>query len=460
MSKKAFSIIHNLERLTEQERTQYLRDASEHFGWDPNLNALDLIWMNDESSGLRKLTPYARRGSTDIWRETHDVEIKTIDQIDIPGTVSFKATAVRTYVDETTGRTRTRQEIGIGSHSTVGLTGEKLAAAVMTAETRAGRRVTLKFIGGGLLDDVEVNAQVSNIASQGASLAELSGSPVVMPAPQVLPNALPGKDITPPVDYHFTPQGPVPAQPDRPMGDSVAVALSFAEQQEKMRQEAAEFLKTKQVPETRPVLDMTTARKVVPVSEEPLPGGEAAAGPEPQKPPRKRGKKRGTVDIASPGQAIAAGEVNPHPPQTPIQTEMPVGIINSLGEIKDLPNSLTISQPAAPVAVPPPAVTEAKAEPAPAQAQVPAIPAEKATEYRNRLKVYSNDILPKGGMMPHDKIGGVTMKLRLFAAKTTGAADSTVLTVDQWDALFEFLDNNKENPKFLVDYIDKAIGAV
>ena len=54
MTKKSFSLIHNLERLSEEQRAQYLRDFSEHLGLPPDLNALDLIWMDDDNkSGLR-----------------------------------------------------------------------------------------------------------------------------------------------------------------------------------------------------------------------------------------------------------------------------------------------------------------------------------------------------------------------------------------------------------------------
>ena len=437
MAKPKFSIIHNLEKLSEEERAQYLRDASEYFGWDPNLGALDALWINDEVSGLRKLVPYARRGSTDIWRDTHDVEIKSIEQIEVPGTATFRATAVRTYLDATKAL-RTRQEIAIGSHSTVGLTGEKLAAAIMTAETRAGRRVTLKFIGGGLLDDVEVNTPGLQNSAPASSLATLAGSPVVLPPPQVPPSSLPGKVVETTIDHdkgtitHVKEiVSGIEPRPEKGFPGIDPAAPQAAPSVEQMQQDAAEFLKNK-------------------------------VNPEPEKAPRKKRspRKRGSVDIASPGQEVV--EPTQHEPylDSPKQVEIPVGLIDKDGKITPaVENPVPVSQPMASVPVPVPTITEAKAEPVAAQPQAPAIPAEKAKEYRDRLKTYTNDILPKGGMMPSDRIGGVTMKLRKFAAIQTGAADASALTVEQWEDLFDFLDGFKGTPSELVQYIDKAIGA-
>jgi hypothetical protein len=82
--------------------------------------------------------------------------------------------------------------------------------------------------------------------------------------------------------------------------------------------------------------------------------------------------------------------------------------------------------------------------------------------YRERLKVYANDVLPKqGGMMPSEGYGGVTMKLRTFAQLQVGVGSVAAFTADQWEMLFEFLDGHLKQfgAKELVAYIDKAIGA-
>src|SRR5258708_38770132 len=114
MAKTKFKIIYDLGPLNEAEREQYLRQASEYFQLGPDLNALDLIWMNADD-GLRRLVVYARKGTTDILRDTHEIDVTDLVQHDGPGYVSFRAT----------GKDRKgRQEIASGVHSTEGLKGE------------------------------------------------------------------------------------------------------------------------------------------------------------------------------------------------------------------------------------------------------------------------------------------------------------------------------------------------
>src|SRR5208282_2355843 len=171
-------IVHNLDGLSKQEIDQYLRDISEYLGIDPDLNAFDTIWMNSDD-GMKRLQVYARRGTTDMLRDKWSVSVTAMDKVDMAGTATFRAVGAKL-----TGR----QEIAIGSAFTDGLSGQKLADAIMTAETRAGRRLTLKFTGLGILDVSEVPA-----ASIGAAAgAELAGSPVVMPPPTVRPAEAPG----------------------------------------------------------------------------------------------------------------------------------------------------------------------------------------------------------------------------------------------------------------------------
>ena len=86
------------------------------------------------------------------------------------------------------------------------------------------------------------------------------------------------------------------------------------------------------------------------------------------------------------------------------------------------------------------------------------LPKEKQEEYRTRLSKYYNDILPRGGMQSSESIGGPTMKTRRFAAIHTGVADTKQMTEQHWEDLFEFLDSHASNPKFLVEYINKALG--
>src|SRR5208282_1648969 len=117
-------IVHNLDGMSKQEIDQYLRDISEHLGVDPDLNAFDTIWMNSDD-GMKRPQVYARRGTTDMLRDKWGIDIIAMDLIDVPGTVTFRATGHR----ETRpgGPGPSRQEIAVGSYATAGLTGQKLA---------------------------------------------------------------------------------------------------------------------------------------------------------------------------------------------------------------------------------------------------------------------------------------------------------------------------------------------
>jgi hypothetical protein len=159
-----FKIVYDLERLSEEERQRYAREASAYFGLDPDLNGLDFIWMNS-GDGLRKLVLYARRGVADILREKLDITIESLSQAVIQGSL----------VTTAAGRNKNnRKEIAVGSCFIEGLKGKALDNAIMTSQTRALRRLTLQFIGGGILDESEVNAATTNIVYQDTPLPELA----------------------------------------------------------------------------------------------------------------------------------------------------------------------------------------------------------------------------------------------------------------------------------------------
>ena len=177
-----FRIIHELETLSEEQRKQYAADASVYFGLDPGLGGLDFIWMNHES-GFRKLVLYARRGITDILRDKKKINVTALTQAPVNG--SLVTTATGQDVDG-------RQEIAVGSMYIEGLRERALDDAIMTSQTRALRRLTLQFVGGGILDESEVGGVTVHSAGGGVS-------PTLQPS--VAPSNAPGKDITGWVSY-------------------------------------------------------------------------------------------------------------------------------------------------------------------------------------------------------------------------------------------------------------------
>lgn len=515
---KTFAIIHDLGNLSNEERLQYLRNASAYFGLDPDLNALDTIWMNSED-GMRKLVAYARKGTTDLLRDIHGIEVSSLVQTDGPytGCVSFMAT----------GKNKAgRQEIAVGAHSTEGLRGQRLADAVMTAQTRALRRLTLQFVGGGLLDVSEVGSQTTDIGSSAASLAQLSGSAAVLPPPQAAspaaePTILNHKANAAIIEatQALAKTEPVVKGTDIPVSAVTAgktevspeQLAEFKAQQDKLRADARVQLAAKAPATPEPFSTFPTFSETALAlpPDSPLVRAAEASVQTPAPEPKKRTrKKRNTVDLASPGQEAvppatanaeggASGNVAGHnPPLTapaPVQTEMPMAHLDAKGNLTpvsanaDIPpksanadtvvgvgeNTLTLltvreavaqlkSAQIKPTGGTPEAPAFTPTDIAKAITPPPAISPEKQKEYRERLSKYSQDILPKAGMMPSDGIGGVTMKLRKFAAVFTGqAASNPLLSEAEWIDLFEFLDGytQKNGAPALVQYIDKAIGA-
>lgn len=415
----------DLNTASNEQLDQYRATVAKTMNIDPMM--LDYLWMNDPETGLRNRVLYAKRGACEILRHELKVSVTALVMSESEGLVTFMATGT-----VPSGR----QEMAVGSAYIEGLRGDKKAHGIMTAQTRAVRRLTLQFVTGGILDETEVQAQTDVQIAPAASGATLAGSPMVIPpSPQTAPASAPGRDITPAPAPEVAPQSPE----------------EFSATQQALRDEAKAQLLAKP-PVSAPV-------------ETPAPSETAA----PAKVKRTR-KPRNTVSIASPGQ----------------QTEMPVGHIDAQGKVSEPPATVSrqegavstgdkvippvaekISTPVPPAPVPQSGeVAVEKAQPVPAQAPVAlpptaALSPEKTTEFKNRLRVYSNDVLPKGGMLPSDGIGGVTMKLRKFASVHTGATDTTALGLAQWEDLFDFLDNyvQKNGASELVKYIDKAIGA-
>ena len=131
----------DLARLTEGERLQYYKAVCESVGLNPLTKPFDYITLNG------KLTLYARKDATDQLRNIHKVSISipSREQIGDVYVVTAQAKNADGREDSSTGA------VFIG-----GLRGDALANAIMKAETKAKRRVTLSICGLGLLDETEL----------------------------------------------------------------------------------------------------------------------------------------------------------------------------------------------------------------------------------------------------------------------------------------------------------------
>lgn len=172
-------ILGSLEKLSDKERVEYVSRLCTHLGIPDDLGLIELSWQ-DSGDGARSLAAYIRKGGTEIIRANNGIDIDEMIPCHGPDYVAFSCKA-----HDKTGR----HEIAVGAVSTKGLTGSKVAEAVMWSQTRASRRVTLQFVGGGVHDESEMPEKTTNIAYATQPLQEIA-------QPSVKINSEGGKDIT------------------------------------------------------------------------------------------------------------------------------------------------------------------------------------------------------------------------------------------------------------------------
>lgn len=132
----------DLSKLTEQQRMTYYTEVCRSLGLNPLTRPFEYITLNG------KLTLYATRGCTDQLRVTRGITITGLDPRQV-GDV---------FVVVATGRDRTgREDSSTGAVAVAALRGEALANAMMKAETKAKRRLTLSLAGLGWSDETEVD---------------------------------------------------------------------------------------------------------------------------------------------------------------------------------------------------------------------------------------------------------------------------------------------------------------
>lgn len=502
-------IIYDLTGLSDEEIEKYKAEVAVYFGLDPALNPFDVLWLTDPSTGLKRRQIYSRRGTTDLLRDKHSISVTEMTKHDGPGYVSFIAKGVNK---------EGRQEMAVGSCSTEGLQGERLAARVMTAETRAGRRLTLKFVGMGILDDSETTDTAETKTSP-ADLVSVAPAPMFSPLPT--PNAAPGKMVNP---------------QERAAADSIAQAQAEAAE---ISRKALEAIATASATPQAAFVEAFNDSVQDPGHLLPgEPAGYGISGPPklassteaPAAPKQRRTRKKNTVDISTPRQVSASAET-PAPAEKPlicVDCKQPLsdhGLVNServcgkplspeqvtrvaIGplvyqaakELAYVPPQAVVVVPvqansAVPTQVDPVANRQMEAQvpmmqltavphpghmtmtlptpPVPAHQPIlaPSQPApttpfpgqpskEQETQYREKLREYSNVILPGAGMTPSQGIGGPSAKLRLYAERMSGKPTQQ-MTTDDWDELFNGMVDfrSRNGDKSLVKYINDVIGA-
>lgn len=131
----------DLSKLDSKQRVTYYHAVCESLGLNPYTKPFDYISLNG------KLQLYARKDATEQLRNVKNISITSLEGrvVDDLYIVKAKATMPNGRTDESTGA------VTIGN-----LKGDAKANAIMKAETKAKRRVTLSIAGLGWVDETEI----------------------------------------------------------------------------------------------------------------------------------------------------------------------------------------------------------------------------------------------------------------------------------------------------------------
>jgi hypothetical protein len=133
----------DLGKLNAEQRLEYYRRTCDSLGLNPLTQPFEYITLNN------KLKLYARKDCTEQLRTIRKISVKITAREVTEGCYVVTAQALTP---------EGRQDESIGSVPIDGLKGEARSNAMMKAETKAKRRVTLSICGLGILDEMEVDS--------------------------------------------------------------------------------------------------------------------------------------------------------------------------------------------------------------------------------------------------------------------------------------------------------------
>ena len=397
-----FIPIYSLDAMTEPQRQEYVRNVCNHLGIPPELNLVNLGYL-DEEDGPRRLVVYIKRGGTEMIRSNRGISTGIVDFKEING--SFVVSVVGT---DALGR----KESALGSKWIKNLTGVDLDDAIMTAQTRAHRRCTLQFVGAGVLDESEVNKREAVETTNTTPIA-------IAPQPTVVPNTAPGSEVKiVTLGEHFgkidpnagtgSLNGPVTntqklAEPKwmNPLLPHSEQQRVFAEEQEKMRADAIASL------------------------------NNAAKQEEPPKPVKKRTPRKKSVDLGPSEPVPNVAAVGSVLMETRVETiEKPAAVI----PVPALTAPIVATTASVSAVIP---VTSSIAPAVPIQPPATnksVVPADVLAGFRSRQYKFKEE-LEQNGFGPDPGLS-VLDKLRNFAALTApGVTNFNHLTADIFQAL-------------------------
>ncbi len=131
----------DLSKFNPTQRVIYYQKICSHLNLDPITRPFEYLELN------KKVTLYAKKEAAEQLRKLYKLSIIIVDRSIFDGI--YVVTARATLPDG-------RQDESTGAVSVNGLKGQDKANAMMKAETKAKRRVTLSILGLGFLDESEV----------------------------------------------------------------------------------------------------------------------------------------------------------------------------------------------------------------------------------------------------------------------------------------------------------------
>jgi len=133
----------DLSKLNASDRVAYYRAVCQSVGLNPLTKPFEYLTLNN------KLILYAKRDATDQLRGIRGISVERLEREVVEGIYTVTA-----YGRDASGRT----DSALGAVPIETLKGEARANAMMKAETKAKRRLTLSLAGLGWLDELEVEA--------------------------------------------------------------------------------------------------------------------------------------------------------------------------------------------------------------------------------------------------------------------------------------------------------------
>lgn len=135
----------DLSKMSQPQKVTYYKQFCDALG----LNSLTQPFQLINFQGKQRL--YATKDCTEQLRKIHGVSITEVTSMRLDGVFVVTAKA-----QDKTGKT----DASTGAVTIEGLKGDALANALMKAETKAKRRVTLSICGLGMLDESETDTMI------------------------------------------------------------------------------------------------------------------------------------------------------------------------------------------------------------------------------------------------------------------------------------------------------------